>query len=235
MTAREKIAAKIRALRAKTVENGCTEEEAMAAAAMVAKLLEQYNMSVDEAEMRASPFASQTEQHNDHVGERVLWRVASAVAKLTGTTYWTSAPGVFPAETTFFGFAHEVEIAGYLLDLCANAMRGEQARILNGAERAYTPRQRNKLFPFLDGMTHRLAARIRAMIPPQPLGTGLMVIRNELIAQAMVDEGIDLKDRRKAPPRTDFDAYRAGQLAGDRVGLNAGVAGPETAAAGLLR
>ncbi|MFN3584870.1 hypothetical protein [Phenylobacterium sp.] len=34
MTEREKIAAKIRALRAKTVENGCTEAEALAAAGL---------------------------------------------------------------------------------------------------------------------------------------------------------------------------------------------------------
>lgn len=44
---REKIAAKIRALRAKTVENGCTEAEALSAAEMLAKLLAQYNMTLD--------------------------------------------------------------------------------------------------------------------------------------------------------------------------------------------
>lgn len=229
MTEREKIAAKIRALRAKTVENGCTEEEAMAAAAKVAEMLERYNFTVDEAEMRSSPFSERSEAHEDAVGYRVLWKVAAGVAKVTGTTTWCSRPGVHPAEITFFGFAHEVEIAGYLLDICANAMRVEQARILRGGSWAYTPRQRNKLYPFLDGMADRLAMRLRQMAPKQPTGTGLVVLRQELIRQALEDEGIKIKEGLGHASRYGFDAYREGVAAGDRVGLNPGVGAPEQA------
>ena len=57
---RKKIAERIRALRAKTTTNGCTEEEAAAAATMVAKLLERYNMTLDETELRESEFALKT-------------------------------------------------------------------------------------------------------------------------------------------------------------------------------
>jgi hypothetical protein len=45
---------RIKALTEKTVANGCTEAEAMAAADMVGRLLERYALSMDEIEIRAA-------------------------------------------------------------------------------------------------------------------------------------------------------------------------------------
>ena len=64
MSERERIAARIRALRAKTVENGCTEAEAMAAAKKLAQLLADYNMTMDEADLRASPFGDHVHRND---------------------------------------------------------------------------------------------------------------------------------------------------------------------------
>ncbi|RYJ03496.1 MAG: DUF2786 domain-containing protein, partial [Acetobacteraceae bacterium] len=47
-----KVKARIRALAAKTVERGCSEAEAMAAAAKVGELLEVYGLSMSEVELR---------------------------------------------------------------------------------------------------------------------------------------------------------------------------------------
>lgn len=62
MPNREKIATRIRALAAMTVENGCTEEEAITAARKLAEMLASYNMTLDEALLREQPFAEHTEQ-----------------------------------------------------------------------------------------------------------------------------------------------------------------------------
>lgn len=228
MTEREKIAARIRGLRDKTTANGCTEEEAMSAAEKVVEMLARYNMTLDEAELRASPFSQREDTHADHVGDRI-WKVAAAIAKLIGVTYWQSPTGVSPVKISFFGFSHEVEIASYLLEVCAGAMRSEQLRILRGATRAFTPRQRSRLYPFLDGMADRLATRLLELIPPVPPGTGLVVLRSALIAQAMELEGIDLQAGLRSRPSRDADeAYELGKLAGDRVSLNQGLRGPTT-------
>ena len=48
----ERVKARIKALAEKTVSNGCTEAEAMAAAAMVGRLLERYALSMDEIDVR---------------------------------------------------------------------------------------------------------------------------------------------------------------------------------------
>lgn len=228
---REAISRRIRALRAKTVENGCTEAEAIAAAEMLAALLRKYNMTVDEAELRASPFTRHTEAHDDWVGER-LWKIAAAVAHLIDCRYWISPPGVYPIEINFFGFDHEVEVARYMLEIGAGAMRREQTRIT--AARYPRSVRRSHVTPFLDGMADRLHQRIRDLKLPQPPGTGLVVLHNSLVEQAMEDAGHKLKDRSARVSRALESGYLNGLIAGDRVALNRGLCGGD-ASRRLLR
>ena len=47
-----RVKTKIKALAAKTVEAGCSEHEALHAAEMVGRLLDQYNLSMDEIDIR---------------------------------------------------------------------------------------------------------------------------------------------------------------------------------------
>src|SRR5262249_35024694 len=47
-----RVKARIKALAEKTISNGCTEAEAMAAAEMVGRLLERYALSMDEIDIR---------------------------------------------------------------------------------------------------------------------------------------------------------------------------------------
>jgi hypothetical protein len=220
---REKISARIRALLAKTVENGCTEDEAITAAEKAAEMLARYNLTVDEVEMRASPFSRHTEQHDDPVGER-LWKVADGISHLTGARYWSSRPGVWPVEITFFGFDHEVQVAGYLLEICARAMRQSAA----GVERQYgllvPARRRRHVLPFLDGMADRLRQRIRALKPAGPTGTGLIVLHDTLVEQAMKDAGLETEDRSGRQSRFMEEGYLAGRRAADAVALHSGLA-----------
>ena len=51
----DKLKARIQALRAKTIDNGCTEDEALSAAAKVAELLDRYALSLTDVEMREVP------------------------------------------------------------------------------------------------------------------------------------------------------------------------------------
>lgn len=221
---RDSIAAKARALAAKTVENGCTEAEAIAAAEALARLLAKHNMTMDEAEMKATPFTRSQQKASDLVGER-LWKVAAAVADLTNTKFWMSNVGVTPIEFNFFGFEHEVVVAKYMLYICGRAMKSAHDR-LEQATKFFTPaRRRQHILPFLDGMCDRLAERIRAMIPPPVTGTGLVVLRKELIAKALKDIGVELSDRNVRGSRTFEPTYLQGRLEADKVALNRGLSG----------
>ena len=48
----DKLKARIQALRAKTTDNGCTEDEALSAAAKVAELLDRHDLSLTDIEIR---------------------------------------------------------------------------------------------------------------------------------------------------------------------------------------
>lgn len=220
MTGREKIAARLRALRAKTVANGCTEEEALAAAEKLAEILALHNMTIDEAELRASPFGRHAERHTDEVGDR-LWKVAQGVSVLTGARYWTSCAGSWPVEISFFGFAHEVEIATYLLEVCAGAMRREFKRLNGAYALLMPPARRRKILPFLDGMADRLRTRIIKLKPPAPMGTGLIVLHRSLIDAAMADAGLKTSPLRARPSRDHDASYADGLAAADAVALRA--------------
>jgi hypothetical protein len=223
MSERERIAARIRALRARTVENGCTESEAMTAAEKLAQLLDDYNMTLDEADLRASPFADHVHDAAGTVGLK-LWKPASAIAKLTNTRYWTEA---LPTRITFVGLSHEVEIAAYLLAICERAMRTESAAMMHAVRRLPHIKQAARVMPLLDGMADRLAARIRAMIPVQPPGTGLVVLRNALITEELARRGVEIETTAARRPMT-WGAYSDGLRAGDAVALNPGVAATST-------
>lgn len=221
---RERIAAKIRALLAKTVENGCTEEEAISAARVAATLLAKYNMTIDETELRANPFKRDSFRQEDEIGER-LWKVASAIADLTGSRYWRSQLGVFPVEITFFGFAHEVDISKYLLAICVRALQDGRKLVLRQYALLVPNRRRRHLIAFIDGMVDRLAERILELRGTVPTGTGLVIVRNALIDEALAAENIRLSNLKSRASRDFEAAYIDGQIAGDKVSLNQGLSG----------
>lgn len=223
MSERDKIAARIRALLAKTTENGATEGEALAAAEMAARLLEKYNLTVDEVQLRQNPFAKETWRGEGAVADR-LWKVADAIAYLTETTYWSNRAGEQP-RVTFFGLDHEVAVAGYLLAICRRAMEAERDilnerfRILNEA------RRRREIIPYLDGMADRLRMRIREMKPQAPTGTGLILLKKQLVTQELERLNIKIESRKRPGSRRD-DPYDDGWNAGGRVALNQGLETP---------
>lgn len=219
-TDREKAAARIRALRNMTVENGCSEAEAMIAAEKLADALRDYNMTLDEADMRASPFDEQTHVGAGSVGLK-LWKVAVAIARLTNTKQWRAGDDL--TRLTFLGLSHEVAIATYLLALCERAMNTESAKHMLGTAKWPYGRRVARLMPFLDGMADRLQRRILGMIPPRPTGTGLIVLRNALIDEEMARRGHELEDGARARRPIDGVSYRAGQAAAERVALNPGL------------
>lgn len=221
---KDRLFAIIRALAAKTTANGCTEEEAVSAASKLAELLAKHNVTLDEAKLRETPFARHSEAHFDMVGER-LWKVADGIAHMTGARYWTSANGVHPVVINFFGFEHEVEVARYLLEICAYAMRSERGRLLRTHALLRPEARRRRIVPFLDGMADSLRRRIRELKPTEPIGKGLAVVKDALVEAALADSGIGLTKGRAARSRDFEESYAQGVAAGDRVSLNPGLTG----------
>ena len=117
---RESILAKIRALMAKTPENGCTEAEAKAAAAMVDTLLEKYEIDLDEVALRKQEF-TQAEIMNGWL--HPVGQAATGIAKFTDCKCWISEK----KKIVYFGFSVDCEIAEYLTLLFKRAIDREAA------------------------------------------------------------------------------------------------------------
>lgn len=229
---RSKILDRIRLLRNMTVDRGCTEAEALEAAAKVAQLLAEHDLTMDEVEIRSTPFACQDTALEADIGERV-WAVAAAIAHLTDCRCWSTATGVTPVRISFFGLAHESEIAAYLLAICSRAMRDDLSRVSRNWV-LYRPNvQRRRRSGFLDGMAETLAGRIRALKPPQPPGTGIVVIKEGLIDAELERLGMRFREPRARRPNDLDDSFLVGMAAGERVALDPGLRPPANPA-GLL-
>lgn len=121
---REKIIGRIRALLSKTVHNGCTEDEAISAAAKAAEMLIQYDLTLDDISVK-----KETVTIESNIYYTVsIWKVAGAISDLTGCKYWKTPTGILPMKITFIGFEHAVEISHYLMSICQRAITAQQDR-----------------------------------------------------------------------------------------------------------
>lgn len=224
---REAIIAKVRALLAKTIENGATEAEALFAAAKAAELMAKYDLEMDEVEAREAG-VKQADRDMDPVFAHHLARVCWAIADLCGVRTWGDGGGALLSKQTFFGLPHDVEVAGYLADVCERAMANDLASASAAGGWALFPRKRAVLSDsFLAGMSRRLSERISelAWTRKRATGSALVPLKDAIIEREMEDKGIELEDSRVGKRDVDREAFRQGRAAGEKVGLNAAVGG----------
>ena len=118
---------RIQALRAKTVEQGCTEQEALAAAKKVAELLDRYGLSLGEVEMRDQA----CEGVGVDTGRRrraPLDDCIPTIAMFCDCKVWIETAASGAIRYVFFGLPADVEAAHYLYDLIVVTFATETAR-----------------------------------------------------------------------------------------------------------
>jgi len=128
-----RVKARIKALTEKTIANGCTEAEAMAAAEMVGRLLERYALSMDAIEIRtarcievAVPLGGRR--------RRPIDGCVPAIARFCDCKVWlahaaspdpmqqgAAAPG---RDYVFFGFETDTALATYMFAVIDRAING---------------------------------------------------------------------------------------------------------------
>lgn len=222
---RESVLRKVRALLKLTIENGATEAEAMKAAAKAAELMAKHDLCMDDVDVKESGT-----RHKDHGLDPILrahiTRVADSVAVLVGARFWVDGSGAAATKGTFFGLPHDVEVAGYLLEVCGNAMRRDSAAFLkamgfNLLDRRFRER---KADAFLAGMAERLTERFREMAAARKsTGNALVPLKNAVIEEALKSDKADFKRARVGRRDIDPLSFLKGREAGDRVGLHAGL------------
>lgn len=226
---RDRVKALIRALLAKTVAKGCTEDEAAAAAAKAAELMAQYELTFEDAQQvrdEAIGKSGKAYGRTSRLHEATdLWY---PVSRFTTTKCYFSGP-----EITFFGQRQDVELAHYLLDLFVNCAEAEWQSFRRRGRGDTDIRGRKS---FMRGLIHRLSERLTelrrardAQAQAAPTGNALVVLKGQLVTERYAQHAKALRIRSSGSSRrigvTSAGNYQAGQAAGSRVNITTGVGG----------
>src|SRR5260221_2886764 len=215
----DKLKSRIQALRAKTIGNGCTEEEALSAAAKVAELLDRYDLSLTDIEMR--------EERCERL-EFETWRrkripldeCVGAVAAFCDCRVWREKNAAGAFRYVFFGLRSDVAVAHYLTELIDNAVRSELGRYKTS--RDYLKFRHNERHmanaSFALGMVTSIAAKLTAMKEERDGvnrggGRDLVVIKAAIVADELARLDLRLRTVRAAPRLVSTTAFEAGSPA----------------------
>src|SRR4051812_33018181 len=122
----DRLKTRIQGLRSKTTDNGCTEAEALSAAAKVAELLDRYDLSLTDVDIRDAP--CERREYETYRKKRIpLDDCIGAIANFCDCRVWREKNQTGEARYVFFGLRSDIEVAHY------NAVRSELGRYKNSA------------------------------------------------------------------------------------------------------
>ena len=232
-----RVKVRIKALTERTVDRGCTEAEAMAAADMVGRLLERYALTMEEVDVRQEPCV-QVDLPVGGKRRRPIDFCVPALARFCDCKVWLTRAEE-QTHYVFFGFETDTALAAYLFAVIGQAIEtGTAAFRRENAALAGTALRR-AVTSFQGGMAARVAERLAAMhaareaavVAQRPTGTALIAVRHQVVEAAFEARQLRLK----AMPGLTLQqnaAFRAGQAAGEEVNLHRPV-GKDGAAARL--
>lgn len=215
MSNRDKLIAKIRGLMAKTIENGCTEAEAMSALNMAQAMMDAYE--VTDADLHLGDEKAQVVENNHRDPHNIRRSLVMSIARFAGVKTWQADKGKFK----FCGLQADCEFASWLLDKLGYYVT-HQLNWHLVRPNIDKDNRRQHINGFVIGCTGRINERIRELIAASESkassnANALVVIKNELIEKKMQELGLKFKMPRNRGSRVADDSYKAGKAAGDKA------------------
>ena len=215
----ETILSRVQALMNKTVEKGCTPEEAAAATALAQNLLFKHNLSLAQAKDHKKADKEAIKNHTTKVqGAKVSHRWRQTLATVVARYNWCSV--IVDRESEVFwiiGKPSNVAVAEYLSEVV-----GDQIHKLG--QKACD--SRSFYMSFCRGaiatIDRRLRAQQEANIHAAAGSTALVVQSEKELEEAVKNFFPKLKDAR-ATRVTNSAGYLAGKKAGESISMNKGV------------
>jgi hypothetical protein len=228
MTAqRDGLLDKIRALLAKTLDNGCTESEAMAALDKARALMDAHAVSESELSLTKDEKAIlRREPPGTKDPHRIKWHLQSSVARFCGCQGWRKT---HERILVFCGLPSDVRFATWLLDTLTAFVQDEMVKHLMDADPSKEDR-REVIKGFVLGCTDRISQRLDELSEQSAAvatsnARALVVVKGQAV-QAKLDElGIHLCNSYGSCGAGDDSSYRAGRAAGDRASFGRPVSG----------
>ncbi|MBR0965376.1 DUF2786 domain-containing protein [Bradyrhizobium diazoefficiens] len=227
----DKLKLRIQALRAKTIANGCTEDEALSAAAKVAELLDRHDLSLSDVELRASP--CERKVFETHRKKRIpLDDCIGAIAHFCDCRVWREKNAAGENSYVFFGLGAYIEVAHYLAELIDGAVRAELGRFKTSDDYARFRHQERHLAnaSFALGMVASVADRLVAIKAGrdevnESTGRGLVVLKTSVVDAEFDKLDLKLRTMRGGSRMVSMTAYEAGGAAGASLPISPGLGG----------
>lgn len=227
----KKIAARIKALLAKTTENGATEEEALAAMQKAREMMDKYGLTMEAIKADAETIAEQSMKRDDFKTFVIKDRLASEVARYCDCKVWMSRR---EGTITFFGTEQDRQFAIWLLESLDLFVRNQTVSYMVSLKFKNGSGPWDKQKGFMLGCIDRINRRLHALSEERNRqkasnGRSLVVVKMNLVTQAFARLNINLRSASTGKQmRGDGSAFMAGQAAGERATFNRPVNGGGT-------
>jgi hypothetical protein len=227
----DRVLARIQALRAKTVDRGCTEAEAITAAGKVAELLDRYGLTLGEVELKGQA----CEGFGVDTGRRRFGPIdgcVPTVGAFCDCRVWSEQAAGGEIRYVFFGLPADVAGARYLYELVERAFATETDRFRRSELYAghHPGQRRSATHAFQTGLAHGIAAKLDSLRRDRDAGLrarsgrDLVPLKEAVIDEELARLGLSFHVRDGAKGRYLLrDAYEAGQEAGDRFEHRPGI------------
>ncbi|MGQ0583660.1 MAG: DUF7168 domain-containing protein [Reyranella sp.] len=227
----DKLRTRIRGLRAKTIDNGCTEGEALAAAEKVAELLDRHDLSLTDIEIREAP--CERREYETHRKKRIpLDDCIGAIAEFCDCRVWREKDQDGEGRYVFFGLRADVEVAHYLAEVIDTAVRSELGRYKTSPDYQRFKHQERHLAnaSFALGMVASIADKLMAMKAGRDQvnnnsGRGLVVLKAAVVDTELEKLDLRLRTVHRTSRMISPVAYDAGGEAGESFAIKPAVRG----------
>src|SRR6202521_4403947 len=226
----DRLVQRIRALRAKTVEQGCTEQEALAAAEKVAELLDRHGLSLSELDLRRQSCEG-IGVETDRKRRGPIDDCMGTIAAFFDCRVWCETSEDATLRYIFFGLPADVQAAVYLHDLIALAFATETAafQATEIYRSTHSSRRRSATNSFQVGLARGIIRKLdtlrqaRDVVGGSTNGRALVPIKESIIDAEMDRLGLSLRRRSAARRMVQPAAFSAGQEAGERFEYRPGI------------
>jgi hypothetical protein len=225
---RENVLNKIRALLAKTMDNGCSEAEAMAALGKTQAMKDAY--AVTEAELNLTKEEKailRREPPGTKDPHRIKWQLLWGVSKFCNCKSWRNRRD--EGGGLVFWLPSDAQFATWLLDTLANFVQLELVNFLTDAAPSNEDRAQ-AIRGFVMGCCDRIRDRLIELVEKSATvassNARALVVVKDAAVQAKLDElGIHLCAGGGSCGAFDSSSYQAGSAAGNRASFGRPVSG----------
>lgn len=228
MDNKESIKLKIRALLAKTTDNGATEQEMILAMEKASELMEKYYIDSNDLN---DPFLGEkcvfvkTPLHNSRYDSKLF---LPYLAKMFDCEYYFNR---YDKELTFFGFENDAELCVYFYKTVIKTMLKELSVFQSSRDFRYQQRYsptKTINNSFIKGFVFRVSEKLddiyRARQVERTKERGLVLReKSQKVKDAFADENIKVTLAKTPKLKVEMEAFEMGQRAGDSFSITQGI------------